>query len=206
VTSWPGVYWIGGAPCSGKSSIARLLGEQFGMHVYHGDDPFYDHVDAADPHTQPHLHRLRAFTWEWLFMRPVPEQVADEIAIYREEFALILDDVRGLRGAEPLLMEGAALMPALIAPLLPSSTHAIFLIPTSAFQRATYAQRPWRQELLAQCADPQQAWENWMERDEQFGEVVAAQARAASLPVLIVDGQRTLQENALAVATHFGLP
>lgn len=205
MTVWPDVYWIGGSPCSGKSTIADLLAERRGMRVYHCDDHFYGHVGAADSQSQPHLHRLRDFTWEWLFMRPVPEQVADEIAIYQEEFALILDDLRQLRGRAPLIVEGTALLPELIAPLLPSPTQAICVIPTGAFQRAAYARRSWRQELLAQCSDPQRAWENWMARDAQFGEVVTAQARAAGLSVLIVDGQRTLQENALAVAVHFGL-
>jgi adenylylsulfate kinase-like enzyme len=29
------VYWIGGAPCAGKSSIAYWLGEQFGFKAIH---------------------------------------------------------------------------------------------------------------------------------------------------------------------------
>jgi hypothetical protein len=204
VTSWENTYWIGGSPCSGKSSIADRLAVQYGLHVYHCDDHFNDHVAVADPLTQPHLHRLQTLTWEWLFMRPVAEQVAGEIAIYEEEFALILDDLRKLRREAPLIVEGAALLPALLTPLLPCPSHAIFIIPTGAFQRETYAQRPWPQELLAQCSDPQRAWENWMERDEQFGRHVAAAARAAALTVLNADGQRTLQENTLAVAAHFG--
>jgi len=205
VTVWPDVCWIGGSPCSGKSSIADRLAAEHGMRVYHCDEPFDDHVRAADPHTKPHLYRLRDLTWEWLFMRPVPEQVADMLAIYREEFPLILADLRSLRGAGPLIVEGAALLPELIVPLLPSPSHAIYVIPTRAFQRATYARRSWPSHLLAQCSDPHQAWQNWMDRDEQFGRQVAAEARASALPVLIVDGQCTLQENALAVAAHFGL-
>jgi hypothetical protein len=205
VRAWPGVYWIGGSPCSGKSSIAEMLARMHGFSVYHCDDRFYDHVEDADPHTQPRLHRLRSFTWEELFMRPVAEQVADEIAIYHEEFGLILEDLRALRGESPLLVEGAALLPGRVAPLLPGSSHAIFVIPSGSFQRATYAGRSWPENILAGCRDPEQAWSNWMARDEQFGRYVAAQAKALSLAVLQVDGSRSLKQNAQLVAAHLSL-
>jgi hypothetical protein len=202
---WHDVYWIGGSPCSGKSSIAEILAHKHGFVVYHGDDHFYDHVAAADPDSQPRLHRLREFTWEALFMRPVAEQVADEIAIYHEEFDPILEDLRELRGESRLIVEGAALLPGRVAPLLPDSSHAIFVIPSGPFQRATYAERSWPEDILAGCRDPEQAWSNWMTRDEQFGRYVAAEANALSLAVLHVDGSGSLEQNARVVAGHFAL-
>lgn len=205
MTVWPDVYWIGGSPCSGKSSIADGLAAEHGIRVYHCDEHFNAHVATADAGLQPRLHSLRTLSWEALFMRPVAEQVADEIAIYREEFGTIVEDLRKLRGEKPLIVEGAALLPELVIPFLPGPSHAIFVIPSGAFQRGTYARRPWRHDLLAQCSDPEQAWENWMARDEQFGEYVAAEARTASLGVLHVDGSQTVAENTCAVATHFGL-
>lgn len=205
MTVWPDVYWIGGSPCSGKSSIAEALASDFGMRVYHCDEHFDAHVAAADPMLQPRLHNLRTISWEALFMRPVPEQVAGEIAIYHEQIALILDELRRLSSEKGLIVEGAALLPRLVTPLLPDPSHAIFVVPSGPFQRATYARRPWRHDLLAQCSDPERAWENWMARDEQFGQYVAAEARAASLCVLHVDGSQTVESNTRAVATYFGL-
>ena len=32
------IYWIGGSPCSGKSSIAELLCKEFGFNYYKCDD------------------------------------------------------------------------------------------------------------------------------------------------------------------------
>jgi hypothetical protein len=42
-----------------------------------------------------------------------------------------------------------------------------------------------------------------MERDIRFAEWVEAEALALDLPILRVDGKRTLQENAAAIVTHF---
>lgn len=202
---WPGVYWIGGSPCSGKSSIASIVAAQHGLHLYHCDDHFDAHVAAAHRQSQPRLHWLQSATWEGIFMRPVAEQVADVIAIYREEFELILAELDGLYGQGPLLVEGAALLPRLVAPFLPRPAHAIFVVPTGRFQRATYARRPWPSALLAQCSNPEQAWANWMDRDEHFGDYVKLEAAARGLAVLPVDGARSLRQNAALVAAHFGL-
>ena len=44
-----------------------------------------------------------------------------------------------------------------------------------------------------------------MERDIRFAEWVEAEATALNLTMLKVDGNRTLEENAEAIATHFQL-
>jgi 2-phosphoglycerate kinase len=205
VKPWPGIYWIGGSPCSGKSSITGIVAAQHGLRIYHCDDHFAAHVAAAERDTHPRLHWLQSATWDDIFMRPLAELVADMVAIYREEFDLILAELEALRSPLPLLVEGAALLPSLVAPLLSGPAHAVFVIPTGQFQRATYARRPWPAALLAQCRDPQQAWANWMDRDEQFGRYVAGEADAQGLAVLPVDGARTLQQNAVLVGAHFRL-
>jgi len=32
------VYWLGGAPCAGKSTVAGILADQFRLAIYHTDD------------------------------------------------------------------------------------------------------------------------------------------------------------------------
>ena len=44
-----------------------------------------------------------------------------------------------------------------------------------------------------------------MERDIRFAELVESEAAALKLPILRVDGNRTLEENAETVARHFQL-
>lgn len=201
---WGHVFWLGGSPCSGKSSISEILAKQFGLRVYKVDDYFDAHLKRAISENQPHLYQVGQMSWDEIWMRPVAEQVANEIAIYREQFSMILDDLRAMPDDRPILAEGAALLPDLAAPLLTRSNQALFMVPTEHFQKKTYAQRAWIQTILAQCHAPEQAFANWMDRDVGFGQWVAATAVTYNLHVLIVNGRQSITQNASYAATHFG--
>jgi hypothetical protein len=97
------------------------------------------------------------------------------------------------------------LLPAQVASVLSRPSHAIWLIPTADFQIAHYSNRDWVREILAECGEPDVAFYNWMERDIRLAQWIEAQARATDLSLLRVDGSRTLEQNAEAVARHFQL-
>jgi broad-specificity NMP kinase len=37
------VFWLGGSPCAGKSSISERLASDFGLDIYHVDEAFEIH-------------------------------------------------------------------------------------------------------------------------------------------------------------------
>ncbi|MEO7908170.1 MAG: hypothetical protein ABIV47_00840, partial [Roseiflexaceae bacterium] len=78
------VLWIGGTPCSGKTSIAKLLSETYKLQVYHCDEAFETHKLHMSA-----THKLLTISWDELWMQPIDTLVADVFAIYREEFQLI---------------------------------------------------------------------------------------------------------------------
>lgn len=198
------VYWMGGSPCSGKSSIADRLAAAYGLTLYRCDDAFYRHARIITPGEQPVFHRIMGYSPEALWMRPVEQQAAEEIEIYREEFPLILADLRDLGSARPILAEGAALLPELVQPLLPDMHRAIWVVPTAGFQMAHYRQRAWAQKVVSPCSDPEQAFQNWMNRDIRFASYVRQTAQAQGGRVLLVDGVQTIEENTAQVQRHFG--
>ena len=198
------VLWLGGAPCSGKSSVARQLAEQYDLTVYHCDDAYGDHTERCNSSDHPTMYAIARMTWDDIWMHPVDVLVARELAFYREEFDFILDDLRAFATAKPILVEGCALLPALVAPLLTLPQQAIWVVPTPMFQRMHYARRPFIQDILAQCSNPAQAWDNWMQRDEQFAVHVAANATAHDLAVTWVDGRRTIADLSVMLAAHWG--
>lgn len=201
----PFIYWLGGSPCSGKSTIAELLAERYNLRYFNCDAAFQRHIQASDPAVQPTLYRLRAMSSDAIWLAPVAEQVARVIAIYREEFPLLLDDLATLPSDRPILAEGAALMPELVVQRSDWTKRSAWVVPTSTFQQTQYAQRPWVADLLNECRDPTQAFANWMARDMAFAEYVATTASAQGLPLLHVDGTTTIAENAAWVATQFDL-
>ena len=199
------VLWVGGSPCSGKSSIVEILAGQHDLHVYKCDDAYWQHAKRVHPVKQPTFHRLTQMTWDEIWMRPVEAQIADELACYREEFAMIVADLVALPRSRPIVAEGAALLPELVSGVLTDRSRAAWVVPTEAFQRAHYTpeHRPFVNDILAHCEHPSQAFANWMDRDVGFARQVARQARALGLNVLMVDGKRTVEQNAESVADAF---
>lgn len=197
------VYWMGGSPCSGKTSIAQALAGEFGLHYYSCDDAFYRHAKIITAEAQPAFYRAMRFTSEELWMRPVEALVEDEITIYHEQFPLILADLLALPSDTPVLAEGAALLPELIAPLLDAPERGIWIVPTAAFQQHHYAQREWAKDVVKDCSDPARAFQNWMERDMRFAQQVGQQADDFGLRLFVVDGSRSIADTITLVKNHF---
>jgi adenylate kinase family enzyme len=201
------VLWMGGSPCSGKSSIAETLANRYGLTLYRCDDAFWEHMEHADPDRHPTLHKLNQTAWNEIWMRPVDVQIAEEMKCYYEEFDMLLDDLLEYPRSTPVLAEGAALLPDLVSGLLPDDRRAIWIVPTAAFQRAHYTpeQRPWVKDILKQCQDATQAFQNWMDRDAGFANQVSTRVRELGFRLIEVDGERTIEENTEMVADHFRL-
>lgn len=196
-------FILGGSPCSGKSTLAERLVDAWGWQTYKVDDYQEDHIQRCDPQRHPVMYRYNTMTWNEIWMRPVEQQVAEEFAYYRERFELILEDLESFDLERPLLLEGAAFLPELLAQSSADPRRVLFLVPTPAFQRHHYRQRPWIQHILNECADPEQAFENWMLRDALFGQEILRQAQAKGYATLLVDGSQTLAEITTHVKARF---
>jgi 2-phosphoglycerate kinase len=199
------VFWLGGSPCAGKSSISEILARRFGLDLYHVDEAFETHLQDVDPVHQPALMKWRESSWNERWMQPIENLVQAVIACYQEQFALVYEDILRMPNENSLIVEGTALLPRQVASVLPKRSQAIWLIPSADFQRAHYSEREWARDIVEECNDPEVAFHNWMERDIRFAEWVEAEATALDLAILRVEGKRTLQESADSVAEHFHL-
>lgn len=199
------VYWIGGSPCSGKSSIAELLTEKYGFRYYKCDDAYEGHMKKGQTELHPVMTKLKALSMNEIFSRPVEQQVEDTMKIYHEEFQLIMEDITSISSDKPILVEGAALLPVNVSPLLFAKNNGIWITPTAAFQVEQYSKRSWIQHILEECQDPDQSFENWMNRDIKFAQIINQDAQNRGLKTVVVDGGSTLEENAAIVEEHFGI-
>ncbi len=200
---WNGVYWLGGSPCSGKSSIATALVEQFGLHYYKCDDHFDHHLKIGESRGLPTSSILRVSNHEYVFMRSHEENVRLAFDIFQEEFDLVLEDIASL--PKPLLVEGCTLLPNCLAHLDISPGQAYYLVPTEQFFRTQYAKRLWAKDRLKETSNPALAYENWMKRDITFAQNVAATAQSHGFLCQWIDGQASIQATAHTIATHFNL-
>jgi hypothetical protein len=198
------VLWLGGTPCSGKTSVTKLLAGQYAVQVYHYDRHEKTHSARSDPERQPHLHADSTLTMDerWL-RRPVETMVAATLAAWRERCEFVIADLLALPGTAPILAEGPGLLPDCVAPFLTSPQQAIWLIPTEAFKRATQATRGGAPANLT--SDPARAYGNLIALDLRLAAHVKTRAGNLGLTVLDVDGTRSLAETAALVAAHFAL-
>jgi 2-phosphoglycerate kinase len=151
------VFWLGGSPCAGKTSIGEVLAARFDLDVYRVDEAFEVHAQKLDPDLHPALTKWRASSWNQRWMQPLETLVRDVIACYQEHFTLILADILSRPQDRPLLVEGTALLPRQVACVLSERNRAIWVVPTASFQMEHYSRRDWVPRVLEQCDDSETA-------------------------------------------------
>lgn len=189
------IYWIGGSPCSGKSTIAEKMVEDFGFHYYKCDDNLERYLEVASKRGKPVSSKMQKLNIDQTFLRPVDEQVQDELAFYAEVFEVILEDLDKLDVETDIVIEGAALLPSNIHKLGISDTNYICVVPTAEFQLNKYAEREWVSYYLSDSKDKDLAYDNWMKRDIEFAKIVLEDATNKGYSSILVDGSNSIEQN-----------
>jgi hypothetical protein len=117
---------------------------------------------------------------------------------------MTVEDLLVLPTDPPVLVEGPGLFPECVAPLLTDRRRAIWLLPTEGFKRASPARRD-KPSIRHETSDPERATTNWLARDLLLGEHIRREAERRGLPLLEVDGTRSVEETADLLQAHFGL-
>jgi hypothetical protein len=199
------VRWIGGGSGAGKSTVADRLATQFNLQVLHCET-FAPHAARSNPVDDPLLHAFMAISMDERWVNRSPsEMMATFHGHQGEGFDLIIEDLLAMAARPPVLVEGFRLLPRLVAPLLSSLDHAVWLIPTPQFRRAAFEQRGSLWDIPLRTSDPTRALENWLAREELFTTVVAGEAAALELHVIRVDGHQSADELARQVAERLRL-
>ncbi len=197
------VLWLGGSPCSGKSSITNILANRYAIKAYHVDDAFQQHSPDFTIECYPMNYKWLHTPWQALWMQSQTTLLEEAIHAYSEHLQFIFADLRKMEGL--VIAEGTSLLPDYIKPLTAAS-RALWMVPTEGFQRKTYPKRDaFVSNILQQCEEPKLALQNWMDRDVAFAGWVQARTHQLNLRCIQVDGQRSIEENAALVAEHFQL-
>jgi adenylate kinase family enzyme len=195
------VLRLGGPPCSGKTSIARILAGRYDLRAYHADAHTWEHHDKAVERRYPAAARTESLGPDELWLAALDALVAHSLEANEERCRLMLEDIEALPPSPLIVAEGTPLFPWLIAERLASRDHAVWLVPTPEFQRARLEERPgteWRR-----TSDPPRALANRIERERAVGERIERDARKRGLRVLTVDGSRDVAAMAAAVEEIF---
>jgi hypothetical protein len=204
-TTLRNALWITGGQWAGKTTVAVLLAERYGLTAYH-----YDYHDARGHQDRRIAAQIRRgerpteFDPEATWIGPTPRQMADDVlAGFRERFGWVQDDLRGLTTPAPVIAEGWGLRPDLVAPVTGDLGRIVVLVPTDEFRRAQVARLPRAAAVSHPVSDPALAQRNRVERDRLLAEDAVRQARALGIRVIEVDGSGDAEATADVVAAHF---
>lgn len=194
------IYYIGGSPCSGKSTVAQALAEQYGLAYFKADDYLEDFTVQGTAAGLPVCQRIQRMSADETWLRPPQVQCQEELDYYREIAPFVTAKLAAL-SAPHVIAEGAAFLPC----LMQNASHYLAITPGRAFQISRYRERPWVPHVLRDCSDKEQAFANWMERDALFAEEIRRQCTQLGLPHLLTDGSVPPEERLTQVAALFHL-
>ena len=197
-------YYIGGSPCSGKSTIAEALSKRYNMHYFKVDDYLDKYMRMGAANKKEICSKSEAMNPEQIWMRDSVVQCEEELLIYEEIFEFILEDLKQIDSKNGIITEGAAYLPKLAKYINVPYERYISITPSKDFQIFHYSKREWVPYVLAECSNKEKAFENWMSRDALFAEAVQQQCKELGYVSLINNGELAVEELISKVVSHFG--
>lgn len=198
------IYYIGGSPCAGKSTVAEILSKKYGLYYFKVDDFLDGYIQAGAAKGYPSCKKIAGMDAEEIWMREPSLQCREEFNIYREIFGYVEADLKKIRDGNAVITEGAAYFPELMRQSGIVSSRYISITPTEDFQVSHYRERAFVPMVLEGCSDKETAFHNWMERDILFAQEVQRQCRKENYNSVINDGSMGVEEISSLVAEHFG--
>lgn len=199
------IYYIGGSPCSGKSTIAEALSKKYNLYYFKVDDHLEKYMKMGASSKKAICLKADAMNPEQIWMRDPLVQCEEELLIYEEIFEFILEDLKHIDCKNGIITEGAAYLPKLVKSLDIPFERYISITPSKEFQIFHYSKREWVPYVLAECSNKEKAFENWMNRDVLFAEAVQQQCKELGYVSLINNGEPKVEELISKVVSHFGL-
>jgi hypothetical protein len=178
------VLWIGGAPGSGKTTIATALARRHGLRLYSSDTRTWVHRDRALEAGNESARRWEAMTAAERWEHSTPAEML-KMSLHRERGAMTVDDLRALPDSPLIVAEGSALPASAVSAGIAARSRAVWLLPTPEFQREQL-------EARGTGDGPARLY-------RLLGEVIEREAHDHRAPTLMVDGSRDIAEMVDAV-------
>lgn len=199
------IYYIGGSPCAGKSTVAEILSQKYDLYYFKVDDFLDSYTKSGALKGYLICKKTVELNAEQIWMRDPSLQCREEFQFYEEVFEYIVSDLNQISCKNGIITEGAAYVPNLIKQLGIPSSRYLSITPTKEFQISHFRKRTFVPYVLEGCRDMEQAFSNWMGRDVLFAEEVRKQCRENKYRSITNDGSISVDELVHLTAAHFGL-
>lgn len=197
-------YFIGGSPCSGKSTVAEILAKKYDLYYFKVDDFLEEYTKMGASKGYEICKKQEDMGPEEIWMREPQLQCDEEFKFYEEVFEFVMGDLEKIN-AKGIITEGAAYLPKLMKKMGVSKDRYLAITPTKDFQVEHYSQREWVPFVLEGCSDKETAFSNWMSRDALFAQEVQRQCEEERYISVINDGSIKVDEMVGMVVSYLGL-
>lgn len=196
------ILFIGGSPCSGKSTVAERMAKEYAAYYFKVDDFLEEWIGMAAEKGYPACKRSAGMTPDEMWMRDPLIQCKEEFLIYDEISEFLFARLRET-DHDFIVTEGAAYTPGVMKKYRPKDY--ISIVPTPEFQVSHYRKREWVPYVLEGCSDKERAFDNWMKRDILFAAHVKGECGENGIPCIVNDGIKTEDELFFTVRDLFAL-
>lgn len=191
-TALSNVRWIGGGSGAAKSTMSQRLIEGQNTVLYDTDLAMRDHAYRCGPENCPNLAKFKSMSMDERWVLRTPQMMFDSFHWFQGEgFDFVVEDLLAFPKNKPVIAEGFRLLPRLVAPLLQSSEHAIWLLPTPDFRRHAFDARGSTWDIASKTSDPDLALANLLARDQLFTDQLQQETSELGLHSIIIDGQQS---------------
>ncbi len=198
--------WICGGTDAGKSTLTRELAQRYRLPVYHYDAHDLPHHLRLAERDAEHARFLAQSLDERWTEPSVDELVARTWRSFQDRFPLVIEDLTALElpPGMSVIAEGFGLTPSLVNDATGAVPRMVCLVPTDEFKVASMERRG-KGQFGGQVSDPARAFVNLLRRDQALAARLRAEANALNVPVIEVDGVRSVEEISDQVASQFDL-
>lgn len=198
------VLWIGGGPCAGKSTLARMLAGTYDLKVY-DLDWHHMHEHGRRPGGVPPGWNDLSMDDRWL--HPSPQELAyRDLASWTRRFTFVTEDLLALPTDRRIVAEGPSAFPWSVARVIRSPRQAIFLMPTRELRIAVLARRHRDspgERFDARTSDPERGARNRLDRDDLMAERIVASCEELGLRYVRLHLDRDLDETVALLEEQF---
>lgn len=199
------IYFIGGSPCAGKSTVADILSKQYDLYYFKVDERLDEYTHRGALMDREICKKQDEMGAEQIWMREPVLQCKEEFLFYEEINDFLMEDLSKACEGKAIITEGAAYVPHIMKKLQIPKDRYFVITPEKEFQISHFKQRDWIPYVLEGCSDMEKAFSNWMERDALFAEKVNQECIELGYPLIRNAGQLSVDELVHMVSDSFGL-
>lgn len=201
------VYWIGGCPSGGKTTVARALLEKKEFLYYNIDEHANNFFERAIVEKHKNFLTIMQTGFDELLMLPDDIWLKTTILSMKECFQMIIADLYKIPNNRPIIIEGADLLPMLLAEAC-EQNRVVFINPSYDYLCEYLPKQTWVKNILSQLHDDNYKLlfiKNLIHKYNIFRLYLLEGAEKLNLKVVITNNSESIEENIGIILNHFCL-